>query len=33
LKRPDKENAVKVKNETLLWMFIALIAYILGGIL
>lgn len=33
LKRPDKENAIKVKNETLLWMFIALIAYILGGIL
>ncbi|MCL7383787.1 MAG: geranylgeranylglycerol-phosphate geranylgeranyltransferase [Thaumarchaeota archaeon] len=33
MKRPDKENAIKVKNETLLWMFIALIAYILGGIL
>jgi geranylgeranylglycerol-phosphate geranylgeranyltransferase len=31
MKRPDKENAIKVKNETLFWMFIALIAYITGG--
>lgn len=33
LKNPNKENAIKVKNETLLWMFIALLAYIIGGIL
>lgn len=33
LKNPNKENATKVKNETLVWMFIALIAYIVGGIL
>ncbi|MCS7125966.1 MAG: UbiA family prenyltransferase [Aigarchaeota archaeon] len=33
LKSPSKENSIKVKNQTLIWMFIALIAYILGGAL
>ncbi|MEM1583166.1 MAG: UbiA family prenyltransferase [Nitrososphaerota archaeon] len=31
LKNPNKENAIKVKNQTLIWMFIALLAYIIGG--
>ncbi|MEM3141151.1 MAG: UbiA family prenyltransferase [Nitrososphaerota archaeon] len=33
LKKPTRENALKVKNQTLLWMLIALIAFILGGLL
>ncbi len=33
IKSPSRENAIKVKNETLGWMLVALIAYIIGGIL
>lgn len=33
LKWPSRENAARVKNQTLIWMLIALIAYILGGVL
>lgn len=33
INNPNRENAIKVKNETLGWMLVALIAYIIGGIL
>jgi geranylgeranylglycerol-phosphate geranylgeranyltransferase len=31
VKSPSKENAIKVKNYSLLWMFIALLSFIIGG--
>ncbi|MCS7135883.1 MAG: UbiA family prenyltransferase [Nitrososphaerota archaeon] len=31
IKSPTKENAIKVKNQSLAWMFIALISFIVGG--
>lgn len=33
IRKPDKENALRVKRQTLLWMVIALASFIAGGLL
>lgn len=33
IRSPSKENAIRVKNQSLIWMFIALISFMAGGFL